>query len=189
MANLYLEPSGNGIDNGFADLVGAGTKAIAVQSDDGDTSYNGNSSGAAARQAYSHAPLPSSVISVQNHYVEHKARSTAAGPPWPQVNGYVYLAGARTDGSIVTLSATYVMRTETNLARPGGGSWTLADFNAAEFGVWHTSGAYGNIRLTRCVWRLDVTYNTGHQGVIRIVAPMHGIRQRGRNERTRSRRL
>lgn len=165
-----IEATGNGVDNSYADLVGAATKAEAVWSADGDTSYVGNSSGSAARQAFTQT-TPPDLLSVQHHYVKHRARTTAAGP-WPQITGYLYLSGNRTDGTSVDLSGAYVTRTETDLARPGGGGWTLADFIAVEFGTWHTSAANGDVRLTRLWLELDGIPAPG--GFISLVCSLLG---------------
>ena len=69
-----------------------------------------------------------------------------------------YLNSTLVAGTEVTPTTSYVENSQA-LSRPGGGSWTVADLKAAEFG-FHTStviNAYNNVRVTQCYVVVDYT--------------------------------
>lgn len=109
--------------------------------------------------------------------VEARWRAEAGGDS-PNHNAYVRLSTSYTDDAGQTVGTSYANFQSAALARPGGGSWALADFNDSSFNVGvRTSGATTNKRTTRINLYLDVTPLTGGftSLIASVVGPLAGL--------------
>lgn len=129
-----LYGTGDGTDVGWALGAGASTQAAVQPPDDAGATYIftlGN-----ARHGFVITPLPPQASVVGSHTTRrHMRQVTNTGSS----NIFLRLAGSYTDGAVVAEGA-YANHDDGNLARPGGGVYTLpSDVNATELGVRSTA--------------------------------------------------
>lgn len=148
MPSTQLVPTANGTDTAWA--LGAGSSKWEAMSppDDSDTSHVSTTSN--SRMGCAMSDLDVSAQSISTHTLTRRTRKVSGTTS--NINGFVLLGGSYTDGSGVIDSTSYADRTDVDLARPGGGTWTPADINSAEAGVRRGGGGADEDRCTTLKW-------------------------------------
>lgn len=131
-----LMPNGNGNTSNFvgsdADSTDNYLLVDEVPSGDGDTTYV-ESSTVSDKDTYAYENLASAAGTVYGMMLSPFARKTDAGTR--EICTITRLAGTEEDGPNQPLSAGYVFKSDIREADPAGIQWTVANVNAAEFGV------------------------------------------------------
>jgi hypothetical protein len=139
--------------------LGAGSsKEAAVQTSDENTSFISEST-VGDRQSFSTGDLPPAVQVFQVDVVMNAARG---GGTDGAVNMYVGISGSIVDGANKTTGSSYADFSELNISRPGGGSWSPADFpplGSTRVGVRNQSG--NNSRVTYLALQVSYLEPTG----------------------------
>lgn len=132
--------------------LGAGaSKPVAVQSDDGDTTYNLQTGTTPLAESYSVDALPGGVAAISQVDVHSKARRATGGTTFHRnewnINGASTQVGTCTDPT-----AAYTLISSLNVARPGGGAFQITDFNGLTSGFQTGYGSCntGTADETRC---------------------------------------
>lgn len=170
MAQSELLPTGSGTHTQGAD--GAGTLPTNVQTNDDATSFRRIVSGAVAqRDSYYVDALPSSAVAVTQVDVWVRVRKNNGTN---RAYGSWHLSGSDLNTtSFASAGGGWTTISETSIARPGGGSWTTADFPGgsagAEVGLmdWQ-SDATGSSDITK--GSLTVTYTVAAGGFAFLLA-------------------
>ena len=129
-----LLPNGNGNSSQFDGSDGNSTDnylLVDESTQDGDTTYV-QSSTAAEKDTYAYGDLTPTSGTVYGVQLLPLARKTDAG-----VRDIINVArhsGTEEDGPDRQITTSYFYYPEIREAKPGGGSWSIADVNAAEFG-------------------------------------------------------
>lgn len=154
MPSAILYPSAVSSDSANIILVGG---VAGLSSDDADTSYaEGNDN--AAIERYTIDDLPSMAASITSVDLQWKARYSNVNAA--NLRAGIYLGGSTTNGTTQTLGSAYAAYSDLGVARPGGGSWLVADVNSSELVIEKiTSGADTSSRVTY-LWA-DITYLLG----------------------------
>ena len=151
-----LFPLSQGFYSNF-NLVGAATKSIALQSDDGDTTRIQIQSAAVQRDSH-YVDALSAARSVSNVDVSIKSKRVTGVVTWSMP--IVYVASTLGTGTCINPTLSYTTNTKTAFPRPTG-SWSPADFPGggagAEIGISTcNTGSVNAIACTYCY--ADVTY-------------------------------
>jgi hypothetical protein len=85
------------------------------------------------KDTYAFANLTPTTGTVYAVAVYPFARKTDTGPR--QIVSVARLSGTETDGPTKTLAMSYQYHGDIRESKPGGGAWTIADVNSAEFGI------------------------------------------------------
>lgn len=151
MPYITLRPTAvefsNWLNQGGADQVDS------VYTDDDDAKYiYTEDMNKTAR--FTHGGMPPAA-SITSHYIRNKCRRSA-GANGTKINNLLYYAGNTSDEDKGAPAANYTNYTSSNLAVPGGGTWTSGIVNATKIGIstWFAGG--DQIRDTYMYW--SVTY-------------------------------
>ncbi len=172
MPLIRLDPTGEGSDTGW-NLVAGGSKTAAVTWPDDDATTRINSSfTTGAQQSFAMGNLPASAIAVLSHTTRMRWQAQAAPEGDETVNMFLKLSGTRSHGGNFGPDAGWTTRTSTGIAKPGGGTWLVADVNAAELGVrdngsGDSGSGGGNVEVSTLSW--EVTYATGGGGFMALI--------------------
>lgn len=143
--------------------LGAGaSKVVAVQSNDGDTSYITVTNAAEQLQTFYVDRLPDAAT-VPNVDVQIMVRNM--GADWAKT--YWRLSGTGVNGACEDPGGSYTQNYEAAIARPGGGIWAGADFPGSGAGteVGVSSCNTGGSNEVRCTLaRFLVTYTIPQGG-------------------------
>lgn len=160
-----LEALGVGTYDAWWALWGAPTKVAAVAAPDDDgTSGIGAQGSATVRQSFTLSPSaipPGSTInsvSIRGRFSRDNPGATFAP--------FLRLAGTNQDGPSTDPGTPWVTLSFT-IARPGGGSWSLADLSTLEIGAYADSGAYDWISTLEAV--VDYTPPTATTGAMLLL--------------------
>lgn len=129
-----LFPSGNGNSSQF---VGSDSNStdnyllVDENPENGDTDYV-ESATVGNKDTYAFGNLTPASGTVYGLQVNMYARKTDAGAR--RLASVARLSGTEVDSADAPMSATYVYQSDIRETKPGGGAWTIADVNNAEFG-------------------------------------------------------
>ena len=98
-----------------------------------DTEYV-ESSTAGHKDTYAYGNLATASGTVYAVQPVPYAKKNDAGPSRSIVS-VARLSGTEEDSAVKTLSTSYAYFGDIRATKPGGGQWTIADVNSAEFGV------------------------------------------------------
>lgn len=156
MATETLRPNGAGDSTAWPSLTGAATHWQAT-SDDSDSSYSRNNTGTPQENDYNltNTALTSETITQIDVRVRARSETAATG----QVTMGLRLSGTNSTASAHTSIPTSATNyTDTNIARPGGGSWSVSDLNSLQVVQIGDGGANG-VRVFEVY--VDVQYTAG----------------------------
>ena len=130
-----LFPNGNGTTS---QLVGQDANStdnylnVDETAPDGDTTYN-ESSTVNDKDTYAYTNLTPGAGAIAAIQILPYARKTDAGVR--SIKTVARHSGTEVDSADFTLATTYEYHEDIRTTKPGGGSWSVSDINAAEFGV------------------------------------------------------
>ncbi|MDF2751654.1 MAG: hypothetical protein K0S82_36 [Gaiellaceae bacterium] len=129
-----LDPNGNGNSSQFTGSDGNSVDNYALVDEsppNGDTDYV-ESATVGNKDTYAYENHPLSAGTVYGVQVNVNARKTDAGTR--KIVSVARLSGTEVDSAEHSLSSTYQYFRDIRETKPGGGSWSIADINGAEFG-------------------------------------------------------
>lgn len=165
MATAYLYPVATGRYSNLGSSPGAGADYEEVDEDrtaiDNDSTYLLKSSGTSYSDfLFDATGLSGTITRVDMHSRSRCTVDTTAevATCYVTFDDITYVAGATNN-----LGTSYVDYTDLNVSRPGGGSWTFADFNTgggtkSYWGVELTGTGSSQSRCTS--FYLEITYTT-----------------------------
>ena len=128
-------PTGNGNSSQLDGSDGNSTNNYQLVDEsppNGDTDYV-ESATVDEKDTYAFSDLASSTGVVHAVQISAMAKKTDAGARG--LKSIARLSGTEVDSSAQSLGTSYLMMLDIRETKPGGGSWTIADVNNAEFGV------------------------------------------------------
>ncbi len=159
---LLADAEGSDVDWGYA---GAASKVAAIQTSNANLSYIYGQASAgggglvigASDQSFTVPALNGSAVTVTQVALRQVTRSVPAGT-FNAVHGYVLLGAAETTGPSHPVTGGFTEWSDV-LARPGGGSWTPADFpSTLQMGnFFEDDGVGGSTGVRTTFMALDVT--------------------------------
>lgn len=130
-----IAPNGNGNSSVLVGSDGNSTDNYLLVDEvpaNDDTDYV-ESSTPGDKDTYAFSNMATVTGTVYGVQVSHWSRKTDAGSR--SVVSVARLSGTEVDSAVQTLAGSYQYFTDLREAKPGGGVWTIADVNSAEFGV------------------------------------------------------
>jgi len=130
-----LLPNGNGNSSQLAGSDGNSTDNYALVDEvpaNADTDYV-QSATVGQKDTYTYGNLATTAGTVHGVQVATYARKTDAGTR--KIASVARLSTTEEDSAEFILSTSYQVLTDVRPTKPGGGAWTIADVNNAEFGV------------------------------------------------------
>lgn len=127
-----LLPGSQGAYNNWI-LISGASKPVAVQSQDGDTSYIGDNNSALRESFLLNNTIGSSVVILADPLVKGQIKDAGGGG----INETLFLrlGGVNQDGSAQGITGSWVIYQST-ITRPGGGTWSGSDLNTLEVGLF-----------------------------------------------------
>jgi hypothetical protein len=114
------------------------------------------------------APTDSEIVSVTVH---HRSKSSTAADSPRAIAPLLRLGTNQTTGSNVSMAASYANYSEA-LARPGGGSWSVADLNNLVVGIRGNTGATVTLSVTQ-VW-VVIVYTVANYVEVEVAEDENG---------------
>lgn len=130
-----LFPSGNGNSSQFDGSDGNSTDNYALVDEtnqNGDTDYV-ESPDVGDKDTYAYGNMASTAGTVYGVQILPHVKKTDAGAR--SIVTVARLSATETDGPVQTLATTYQYLEDVRETKPGGGAWSIADVNNAEFGI------------------------------------------------------
>ncbi|OFX02423.1 MAG: hypothetical protein A3E78_01970 [Alphaproteobacteria bacterium RIFCSPHIGHO2_12_FULL_63_12] len=159
MPTNTLIPTANGADTAWSLGAGASKWQACITPDDADTTYILSTTNL-QRMSFVLGNLPAEAVAVRSHTLTRRARK-AVGAAGDTVNSFLLLSGSYTHGSAVNPAGSYTDYESADLARPGGGLWSVADVNAAEAGVRYNGTGGDENRVTTLKWAVEWSAEEG----------------------------
>jgi hypothetical protein len=138
--------------------LGAGTsKVLAVNTpDDDDSSYIESIGGMGDKQQFSLSASGIHAGSTINTVSVYTRAKNVAG--YCYIVPYLYLTGSSIDGATLVIPAYTWQSDLSEIARPGGGAWSISDLTSLEVGI--LNGYANNCRLSTLAVVVDWTPGT-----------------------------
>jgi hypothetical protein len=148
-------------------LDGGASKVAAVALPDDDNTTRITETTINEKQSFNMDDLPAAAAGVVD--VNVHSRGLKTGATNETYLHFIRLAGNITNGVSNTLtSGVYNNFVDLAMARPGGGSWAVADVNAMEVGLHHDNAGANFVAVTTLY--ATVNYNVAAGGVLLFVA-------------------
>lgn len=155
MAIATLTPASQGTDDVW-DLGAGASKTVAVQTNDGDTSYIKDDDPGGQHTFY-HSQLTPDAVEIVTHTLYHRSRTGTGGAQFLRDSGRLKYGANTTIGVCKTgLTDSYSLENDADLAVPGGGTWSRTIVNATQIGIGTcNTGAGGEVRCTQLYWDVE----------------------------------
>ena len=147
MASVVLEALAVGNYDAWSNFGGANKMASVALPDDDSSTYI-EVELATSRQSFTLDALPSNARAIENVDVKFRAEGEV-DPDAGKMIHFLRLGGTDLDSAEHAFGTSWSEFTWTNVGRPGGGAWTLADFTTVEVGVKKTVDTSGGSRSGR----------------------------------------
>jgi hypothetical protein len=127
-----LVPTGAGNSTQWAPSTGSNWQNVDDATPNGDTDYNSDGT-VSDKDTYAMSNLVTTSGTVYGVQSIVSAKKDDAGSR--SIHAVVRSGSSETNGSDVTMTASYVQKQDVFETKPGGGTWSISDVNAMEAGV------------------------------------------------------
>jgi len=163
---LKLACASIGTHDAWALAAGA-SKVIAVAEPDDDGTTRINTSTLNAKQSFNLDNLPGGASAIVSVTTVARFNETAASAT--TMRAFLLLAGATVNGATRNPGGAWTTYSE-EIAKPGGGTWSVADVNALEVGCEEVADSVESAQCTTLY--VEVVYDSADSGFILFITSL-----------------